>query len=52
VDILEAISTELYMSEVDYDADIPDSLFYPEELSKVEAHPLWQASRSKPEIKE
>ena len=49
--ILTATSTELYMSEVDYDADIPDSMFYPEGLSTVEAHPLWQAFRSKSERK-
>jgi len=45
-DIIEATSTELTISEVDYDADIPDELFYPKELSRVGAHPIWQAFRS------
>ena len=41
-DVKGNTSTELTLSEVDYDVDIPDAVFYPKQLSQVAAHPLWQ----------
>jgi len=40
-DVEEGTSTELTLREVDYNADIPDAIFSPKELSEVAAQPLW-----------
>jgi len=47
-DVDDKTSTELTLSEVDYDADIPDAIFSPKELLNVETHPIWQEYRSQP----
>jgi len=39
-------STELTISEVRYDVEIPDTIFDPDRLSQVAAHPLWQGYSS------
>jgi hypothetical protein len=39
-------STELNVSEVRYDVDIPDAVFDPDRLPQLAAHPLWQAYSS------
>jgi len=44
----EGISTELRMSEVDYDTEIPDAIFSPKELLKVTAHPMWKEYGTQP----
>jgi hypothetical protein len=41
-DVEDVTSTEFTLSEVDYDADIPDAIFSPKELLNVAAHPLWK----------
>jgi outer membrane lipoprotein-sorting protein len=41
-------STELYLSDVEYDTAIPDSLFDPKGLPQVSAHECWQAYCSAP----
>ncbi len=38
-------STELRVSEVQYDAGIPDDLFDPQQLPKVSKHPLWAPAK-------
>ena len=43
--------SELYLSDVEYDIPIPDSLFDPKELPQVAAHECWQAYCSKPAMK-
>lgn len=45
-DVQQKTSTELNVSEVRYNVDIPDALFDPEGLPQVAAHPLWQAYHS------
>ncbi len=45
-DVQQKTSTELNVSEVRYNVDIPDALFDPEGLPQVAAHPLWQAYSS------
>lgn len=41
-DLRQKSSTELNVSEVDYDVEIPDVVFDPDHLPKVAAHLLWQ----------
>ena len=41
-------STEIYLSDVEYDALVPDSLFDPNGLPQVSAHECWQAYCSAP----
>src|SRR5215813_6840639 len=45
-DVQGKSSTELNVSEVRYDVDIPDAVFAPDRLPQVVAHPLWQAYNS------
>ena len=42
VDVQQNGSTELLMSEVRYDVELPDELFNPKRLPQVIASPLWQ----------
>ena len=41
-------STELFLSDVEYDAAVPDSLFDPKGLPQVSAHECWRAYCSAP----
>ncbi|HKA52237.1 MAG TPA: outer membrane lipoprotein-sorting protein [Candidatus Binatia bacterium] len=45
-DVQGKSSTELNVSEVRYDVDIPDAVFAPDRLPQIVAHPLWQAYNS------
>jgi hypothetical protein len=46
--VLLGLSTELTMSEVDYDVNIPDELFEPGKLMQVGDHPQWKPYLSEP----
>ena len=46
-DLQAKTSTELDVSEVRYDVDIPDSVFDPEHLPELAEHPLWNAYGSR-----
>jgi hypothetical protein len=41
-------STELKLTEVNYDVPIPDELFNPDRLATVAAHPVWKSYRPQP----
>ena len=43
-DKMQNTSTELRVSKVQYDAQIPDDLFDPDNLPQASQHPLWAAS--------
>lgn len=45
-DLQQDTSTELTMSEVRYDADLPEALFEPSGLPQVATSPLWQPYRT------
>jgi outer membrane lipoprotein-sorting protein len=47
-DVQDKSSTELNVSEVNYNVDIPDSLFDPDHLPQIASHPLWQTYGSHP----
>jgi len=44
-------STELYLSDVEYDIPIPDSIFEPQWLPQVSTHECWQHYCSAPAMK-
>jgi hypothetical protein len=51
-DVQGGTSTELRVSEVRYDIDLPEELFVPERLPRAVASPLWQGYGSRATAKE
>ncbi len=45
-DLQQGTTTEVQMSEVRFDVDLPDALFHPERLREVVTSPLWQLYRT------
>lgn len=43
-DVQAQTSSDLVVSEVRYDVDVPDTLFDPQKLGLMADHPLWQSS--------
>ena len=43
-DVQAQTSTDLAVSEVRYDVDVPDAIFDPQKLAQLADHPLWQAA--------
>ena len=41
-DVQAQTSTDLAVSEVRYDVDVPDSIFDPMKMGQLADHPLWQ----------
>jgi hypothetical protein len=41
-DVQAQTSTDLVVSEVRYDVDVPDAIFDPLKLGQLADHPLWQ----------
>ena len=44
-DVQSQTSTELTISEVRYDVEVPDSVFEPYKLAQLVDHPLWQSAK-------
>jgi hypothetical protein len=50
-DLMMDGSTKLYLSAVEYDTSIPDSLFDPPVLPQIATHECWKAYCSAPTLK-